>query len=213
MIFVISFIIVFLPVVLLFPTKVIHRENLPKRGTKAIVTSNHYSNMDPVIYDVFLFRKFRLMGKKELFQNKFLAFFAKQYGGFPIDRENVSPSTFKTVLTELKKNHQIFIFPEGTRNKAGSKELLEIKSGFLTFASKGECEITPMLLYRKPRIFRKNYIIIGKSFKLEGENPKRLTKEELEDNLQRYLDTLANLRQELDTIVEGKKSKKEKQSE
>lgn len=208
MIFIIAFSIMLLPVLLLFPTKIIHRENLPKRGTKAIVTSNHYSNWDPVIYDIFLFRKFRLMGKKELFQNKFLAFFARQFGGFPVDRENMSPSTYKTVMTELKNNHQIFIFPEGTRNKEGSKNFLEIKSGFLALASRGECEITPMLLYRKPKMFRKNYIIIGKPFKLEAENPKRLTKEELDENLQRYLACLAELRQEMDEIVEKKKVKR-----
>ena len=208
MLFVIAFIIMFLPVVILFPTKVIHKENLPKRGSKAIVTSNHYSNWDAVVSDIFLFRKFRFMAKKELFDNKFVGFIVKSLGGFPVDRENLSPSTFKLVMTELKKDRQIFIFPEGTRNKTGSKELLEIKSGFLALASKGECAITPMLVYRKAKAFRKNYIIVGKPFVLEGENPKRLTKEELEMNLERYLNTLADLRKELDDIVEGKKKSK-----
>ncbi len=208
MIYIIAFIICFIPALLLFPMKIIHKENLPKRGTKAIVTSNHYSNLDAPIYDLFLFRKFRYMAKKELFSNKFLGFIVKSLGAFPVDRDNISPSTFKTVMTELKKNHQIFIFPEGTRNKSGSKELLEIKSGFLALASRGDCAITPMLIYGKPKIFRKNYIIIGKPFELQGENPKRLTKEELEDNLQRYLAVLADLRKEMDEIVEGKKKNK-----
>ena len=210
MIFIIGFAIMFLPVVFLFPTKLLKKENLPKRGDKAILTSNHYSNWDPVIYGIFTFRKFRFMTKKELFANKVVGFFAKGLGGFPVDRENMSPSTFKTVMTELKQNHQIFIFPEGTRNKSGSKELLEIKSGFLTLASKGECAITPMLMYRKPKVFRKNYIIVGDKFELVGENSKRLTKEELEDNFQRYLSVLAELRKELDNIVESKKKHNKK---
>ena len=210
MLFVIAFIIMFLPVLILFPTKIIHKENLPKRGTKAIVTSNHYSNWDAVVYVIFMRRKFRFMTKKEMFDNKFTGFIAKSLGGFPVDRENMAPSTFKTVMTELKNNHQIFIFPEGTRNKAGSKELLEIKSGFLVLASKGECPITPMLIYRKPKVFRRNYIIVGEPFYLEGENPKRLTKEEIELNFERYLKTLNNLRKELDDKVEGKKHKNKK---
>lgn len=208
MIFIIAYVIMFLPVVLLFPTKVINKEKLPKRGNKAILTSNHYSNWDPVMYGIFTCRKFRYMTKKELFENKFVSFFAKSLGGFPVDRENMSPSTFKTVMTELKQNHQIFIFPEGTRNKSGSKDLLEIKSGFLTLASKGECAITPMLMYRRPKVFRKNYIIVGDKFELVGENPKRLTKEELDDNFQRYLNVLADLRKEMDNIVEGKNKHK-----
>ena len=160
MIFVITFILVFLPVVIFHPTKFLHKENLPKRGDKAIVTCNHYSNWDAFIIDVFLFRKFRYMAKKELFENKFMGFLYRQFGAFPVDRENLAPSTFKKAMTELKNNKQIFIFPEGTRNKDGSKTLGEIKSGFLTFASKGECDITPMLFYRKPRIFRRNYVIV-----------------------------------------------------
>ena len=210
MLFVIAFALLFLPVVILFPTKIIHKENLPKRGTKAIVATNHYSNWDPVIYDIFMRRKFRFMAKKELFDNKFLGFIVKGLGAFPVDRENMSPSTFKTVMTELKNDRQIFIFPEGTRNKSGSKELLEIKSGFLALASRGDCPITPMLMYRKTKVFRKNYIIVGKPFYLEGENPKRLTKEELEANLERYLKVMAELRTELDERVEGKKKSKTK---
>ncbi len=208
MLFYICYVLAILPIVLMFPTKIINRKNLPKRGTKAIFTSNHYSNLDPVVLDAFLARKLRFMGKKELFEKKVPAFFLKQFGGFPVDREKMSPSSYKTAMGFLQKNKQLLIFPEGTRNKSGSKELLEIKSGFLMFASRGDTAITPVLLYRKPKLFRKNYIIVGEPFELVGENPKRLTKEELEENLERYLTVLSQLRIELDEIVEGKRKNK-----
>ena len=207
MFYVIGFIIMFLPVILLYPTKVLHKENLPKKGKKAILTSNHFSNFDPIIYDIFLFRKFRYMGKKELFDNKFVGFFMKDFGGFPVDREQITPSTYKTAMGLLKNDKQIFIFPEGTRNKTGTNEIQEIKSGFLIFASKGETAITPMLLYRKPKAFRRNYIIVGKPFELIGENPKRLTKEEQEANLNKYVEAMNNLRIELDEFVASKRRK------
>lgn len=210
MIFILAVIVLYIPIKLFFPTKVIHKENMPKRGKKAIATSNHYSNWDPIIYDAAFFRKFRVMSKKELYENKFLGFILKGLGAIIVDRDHMSPSTYKATMNELNKNHQVFIFPEGTRNKAGTKELLEIKSGFLAFASRGECEITPMLLYRKPKFLRKNYIIVGKPFVLEGENPKRLTKEELELNLERYLQVMSDLRKELDDFVENKKRRKKK---
>lgn len=208
MFFVIGFIILFLPIVLFCPVKFLHKENLPKRGTKAILTSNHFSLLDPIIYDIFLFRKFRIIGKKELFKSKVASFFLKDFGAIPVDREQMTPSTYKEVMTQLKKNRQILIFPEGTRNKSGTTELQEIKSGFMIFASKGETAITPMLMYRKPKMFRKNYIIVGKPFELQGENPKRLTKEELEENLQRYLQVMADLKAEVTEYVESKKRKK-----
>ena len=212
MIFVLGFTILFLPIVLFFPTKILHKENLPKRGKKAIVTSNHFSNLDAIIYDIFLFRKFRFMGKKELFNNKVLSFIMKDVGGFPVDREQITPTTYKTAMGLLKNDKQIFIFPEGTRNKTGTNEIQEIKSGFLIFASKGETAITPMLLYRKPKAFKKNYAIIGKPFELVGENPKRLTKEELEENFERYLQVLNDLRIEMNEYVESKKRKSKKKS-
>ena len=110
----------------------------------------------------------------------------------------------------LKKDKQLFIFPEGTRNKTGTNEIQEIKSGFLIFASKGETSITPMFMYRKPKAFRKKYIIVGKPFELVGENPKRLTKEELEENFERYLQVLNELRDELNNYVDSKKRKNKK---
>lgn len=208
MFFVLGFIILFLPIVLFCPTKFLHKENLPKRGTKAILTSNHFSLLDPILYDIFFFRKFRIIGKKELFKNKIAAFFLKDFGAIPVDREQMTPSTYKETMTQLKKNRQILIFPEGTRNKSGTNELQEIKSGFLLFASRGETAITPMVMYRKPKLFRKNYIIIGKPFELIGENPKRLSKEELEENLQRYLKVMAELKAEVTDYVESKKKGK-----
>lgn len=210
MIYILAFIVMFIPTVIFHPTKLLHKENLPKKGKKVIFTSNHYSNWDPIIYDAKLGRKLRVLAKKELFENKLVGFILKGIGGIPVDRESMSPSSYKTVMGELNKSHPVFIFPEGTRNKSGSKELLEIKSGFLSFASRADCEIIPMLMYQKPKLLKQNYIIVGKPFKLIGENTKRLTKDELEENLERYLLVLADLRKELDEYVEGKKRKHKK---
>ena len=207
MVFVILFAICYLPTVLLFPTKVIHKDRLDKKK-KAIVASNHYSNVDPLLYNFKFFTKFRFMGKIELFKNKFSAWFFRQIGSFPVDRKQITPSVYKKVISELNNNKQVFIFPEGTRNKSGSEEMGDAKAGIITFASKGDAEIVPMLLYRKPKLFRRNYIIVGNPFKVEGENPKRLTPEEMEKNLERYKEAMDGLRAELDEMVNKKKKKK-----
>lgn len=209
MLYVIVFAVLFLPFAIFFPTKVIHKERLPKKK-KAIVTSNHYSNLDPILLDIKLRRKFRYMAKVELFKNKFIGAFLKSMGGFPVDRNNVTPSVFKKTLSELKQNHQVFIFPEGTRNKADTEEMADAKSGVITFASKGDAEIVPMLIYHKPKAFRRNYIIVGEPFKVQGVNPARLTKEEIEENLVLYTKKMEDLRIELDEYVNSKKKKKSK---
>ena len=205
MLFYIAVIVLYLPILLLYPTKVINKKRLPKG--KIIATSNHYSLIDPLIQICKFNRHFRFVGKKELFENKFLAFIMKGLGVIPVDRETMSPSTYKEIMGNLKKDRAIFIYPEGTRNKSGDDKLKDIKNGIITFASKGESNIVPMIMYRKPKIFRKNYIIVGEPIKIEGENPKRLTKEEQEANLNRYVVAMNNLRNELDEIIKSNKKK------
>ena len=200
--------VLYLPIFLLYPTKVIHKKRLPKG--KVIATSNHYSLVDPLIQICRFNRMFRFVGKKELFKNKFLATIMKWLGVICVDRESMSPSTYKEIMNNLKKDRSVFIYPEGTRNKAGDEKLQDVKNGIITFASKGECEVVPMIIYRKPKIFRKNYIIVGEPIKIEGENPKRLTKEEQEANLTRYVESMNNLRKELDDYIDSKKHKVKK---
>ncbi len=207
MLFIILFAIIYLPLIILYPTKVIYKEKMPKEG-KMIVTSNHYSNLDPLIYDAKFVTKFRYMAKIELFRTKFKAFVMRGIGGYPVDRENVSPSVFKTTLELLSKNKKVFIFPEGTRNKDGTEKMADAKAGAILFASKSGADIIPMLMYRPPKIFRKNYIIVGNPFKVEGADPKKLTKEELASNLERYEKILVSLREKLDEKVDKKYSKK-----
>lgn len=199
-----------LPMLILFPTKVLHRERMPKG--KAIVTSNHFSNIDSIIYFAQFRKFFRFVGKKELCKNKFSHWFFKNMGMIIVDRENLSVSSYKEILANLKKDRAVFIFPEGTRNKTDDENLQAVKNGIITFASKGECEIVPMVLYKKPKIFRKNYILVGEPLKIEGENPKKLSKEEELANLDRYVETMNNLRKELDEYVFNKKHKKNKKN-
>lgn len=211
MLFVILFAIIYLPVSIFFPTKVLYKERMPKKK-KCIATSNHYSNLDPLIYNFRFVKKFRFLAKKELFKTRLTAWFFKKIGAICVDRDQVSPSVFKQCLKELKNDKQLFIFPEGTRNKSGSEEMGDIKSGVITFASKGDAEIVPMVMYHKPKFLRKNYIIVGKPFKVEGADPKRLTKEEIEENTARYSKVMEDLRIELDNIVNSKKKRKKKES-
>ncbi len=208
MLFYIAFVLLYIPFIILFPTKVIHKKRLPKG--KAILTSNHYSNLDPLVLLASFGKWFRFVAKKELFKNKFLGFILKNLGVIPIDREAMSPSSFKEIMGNLKKDRQVFIFPEGTRNKGEDENLQDVKKGVITFASKGECQIVPMIIYQKPKVFRKNYIIVGEPITLEAENVKRLSKEEQEASLEKYIAAMNDLRAELDDFVASKKRKKKK---
>lgn len=150
---------------LLYPTKIIGRENIPEG--KAIIVSNHYSNADAPIMITRVFKKgIHFLAKKELFDSKFKRWFVTKMGGIEIDRENPSASSMKEIFDLINDNQKIFIFPEGTRNKSGSEEMLPLKYGSSMFSIKTKTPILPMIFIKKPKLFRKNYLIIGKPFEL-----------------------------------------------
>lgn len=212
MIFVICFILAYIPLRLIFPTKVIGKKNLPKKEGY-IFTCNHFSNMDPVILDACLAKRIRFLAKKELFKNKFVGFFLKQYGGFPINREKPEMSSIKFALNTLKEKKILGIFPEGTRNKSETDDRLqELKNGVIMFASKGDAKIVPAIIYKRIKAFRKNYIIIGEPFKLEAVDSKRLTKEEIDYNTNKLVSAMNKLREDMDNKIKAKKEKKKRKN-
>lgn len=205
MLFWILFILFWIPIRVLYPTKIMGKKNLPK-DKGFVLTCNHYSNLDPIILDIKLNKKIKFLAKKELFKTKISAWFMKKIGAFPIDRQKPEMSSFKFALNTLKENKILGIFPEGTRNKTGEDSLQEVKSGAIVFAGKGEAQIVPAVFYRKSRMFRKNYLLIGEPISLEAENTKKMTPEELELNTQKLTDAMNTLREDFSQ----KKNKKRK---
>lgn len=208
MFYMISFFFCWVTVKLFYPTKVIGKKNLPKKQGY-VLTCNHYSNMDPILLDVCLGKKLRYLAKKELFKNKFIGWCLKKFGGYPVDREKADIGAFKFAVKTLKDDKVLTIFPEGTRNKGNDDaSLQDIKAGAITFASKAGVPIIPAMIYRRGRVWRKNYIVIGEPFNLVAENPSRLTHEETEDNALRLKNAMTELRDNLDKQFSEKKAKK-----
>lgn len=208
MIFAITFFVCFFVIKLFYPTKVIGKKKLPKKQGY-ILTCNHYSNLDCILLDVSLGKKIRYLAKKELFKTKFRSWYLKKVGGWPIDRDKPDISAFKFGIKTLKENKILGIFPEGTRNKgADDAEIQDLKSGAITFASKANVPIIPAMIYRRGRVWRKNYIVIGDAFEIVAENKNRLTHEELENNAQRLKETMTKLREDFDKKLHEKKNRK-----
>jgi 1-acyl-sn-glycerol-3-phosphate acyltransferase len=90
----------------------------------------------------FLPRPVAFMAKKELFNNPFLRWWLNWLGAFAVDRENLSVSTIRTVLT-IKKTEWVFgIFPQGTRQEPGT--ISNITKGFASLAKSTKCGILPI---------------------------------------------------------------------
>lgn len=183
-----------LPIRMLFPTKIIGKENIPKGA--CILSSNHTSNLDAVIFAVKTWEKKYYLAKKELFKNKLFGFFLKKLGAVKIDRQSNDVLAIKNCLKLLKDNKKLFIFPEGTRVHNENMELGEIKQGITMFAIKAKVPIVPIFIVRQPKLFRRNKIFIGKPFTLEEFYGKRLDGEELEKAGEIVLAKMEEIRQQ-----------------
>ena len=144
----------------LYPTKVIGRENIIKKG-KCIYACNHLSAVDIPLTQVHIPGYRRYIGKVDFTEHKLSKFLLGKFGVIFIDRDRPALSTMREIFKVLD-NGQILIFPEGTRNKGDANEMGELKTGLALFAAKSGAPVVPVLLYRRPKAFRKNYMYIGK---------------------------------------------------
>ena len=116
-------------------------ENVPK-GNEYIVAPNHLSTIDPPMIAGIFPRPVAFMAKKELFKNPFMRWWLDWLGAFAVDRENLSVSTIRTVLT-IKKTDWVFgIFPQGTRQEPGT--ITNVTKGFANLAKKTKCDVIPV---------------------------------------------------------------------
>ncbi len=163
---------------LLYPYKIYGKENVPDGG--AVLICNHLSGVDGgFIADVYN-KDIFFLAKKELFKNKLVAKVITSFGVVPIDRENTDIKSMLTAIKILKEGHKLAIFPEGTRNKADdSDDLQEVKGGAALFAVKSKTPIVPIIIYKKPKMFRKTRLIVGPAFELSDFYGKKITAEEI----------------------------------
>ena len=188
-----------------YPYKVYNRDNVPKGA--AVFICNHFRAIDcAFVADVYC-RDIFYLAKEEVFKNKLLAKIIKSLGGIPINRDNPSISSILKATKALKDGHKLAIFPEGTRNKSGTDQLQEIKSGSGVFAVKAKVPILPIMLSGKARMFRRTKIYIGKPFELSEYYDKKLTPEVISEIDGVIREKMLETQIELKSVCNKKKKK------
>jgi len=149
----------------LYPRKIIHSERIPKKS-KYVGVANHQHWADIVYIFVWGRGRLYMVAKKELREKSgFLRVMHKEIGIIFVDRDSPSLSSIKSILTALKRDRPLLVFPEGTRNKSGEVgSLLPVKPGAAIFAIKAQAPMIPMMIYKPAKLFRKNYLYIGEPF-------------------------------------------------
>lgn len=165
MFFYICLTIVFLPFFIIFPVKVVNKKRLPKKG-KVLFASNHQSNSDAIIiaHRFSTIRRFKFMAKSKLFKNKFVSWFLKKLGAYPITQNSSDISAIKTTMTHLKSGQAVCVFPEGTRLVSNEKN--DLKNGVAMIALRTKTPIVPSYFIKHTKPFSRNILVVGESFNL-----------------------------------------------
>ena len=126
---------------LIYRIEVHGKENIPKNN-RYLVCPNHLSTLDPPMMVGVWPRSVSFMAKKELFDIPLLRWWLDWLGAFAVDRENLSPSTVKTVEAIYDSRWVMGIFPQGTRGVPG--EIKGVTKGFAGLARLTKCDILPV---------------------------------------------------------------------
>ncbi|MBQ8954320.1 MAG: 1-acyl-sn-glycerol-3-phosphate acyltransferase [Clostridia bacterium] len=148
----------------LFPFRVTGRENIPTEGP-AILCSNHVNMVDPLFIATSTRRYIRYISKKELFENRFLGWFFRHLGMFPVARGGTDMTAMRTMISVLKEGGVLGIFPQGHRYKQDDNRTLE--SGAAIIALRARVPVIPVHVRGPVRLFRMNEIRIGRPVQLE----------------------------------------------
>ena len=152
MIFWICFAILFPIIGLLWPTKVINKNHLPKaKKQNVIIACNHMSNVDLPLIAVKFCRKFTYLGKAELFKNKLLGWLLRKFDVIPVDRNKADLGAIKKVFGAINRKRHVCICPQGTRSKPGEIDESTVKDGISLFALRTGTPVLPMVIVKNQR--------------------------------------------------------------
>ncbi len=186
-------ILIWLPVKIFMPVKVIGKKNLIKKGG-AVYVCNHQSNLDAFILATNISRVQYSLAKEELFSTKFKRWFFRHIGAIPVNREKPQLSSIKECLKVLNKGNILTIFPQGTRSQTNEINEEAIKNGALMFALKTKTPIVPMWIEKKPKFFSFNKLRIGEPIYFNNYFDKKLTDEEMNEAEKILIEKLKELK-------------------
>ena len=123
---------------LFYKIEYIGRENIPSDGN-FIIAPNHISYLDPFVVGEAVKKPIAFMGKKELFENKILAFLLDGLACFAVNREKLEVSTINVFKTN---RWMLGIFPQGGIRR--NRKIEKINKGFAVIAKQMKTDILPI---------------------------------------------------------------------
>lgn len=158
-------------------TKIFHRmeiigkENVPEEGG-CIAIANHSSVLDPLGVAAGIKRDIFFMGKSDLLKFKFMQWVFKVCNVVPIHRGESDIAALRKTCDIVNRGNITGIFPQGTRIQCDGPDVETALPGIGLIAMRTKAPILPVSICygkknKKPKVFRKIRIVIGKPIPYE----------------------------------------------
>ena len=158
-----------------------------------VYVSNHFWMVDPMYLMPTTKESVHFNFKQEALSIPVLGFFVRRVKAIPVSRDGNDVRAVMNGLKCLKNGDKLAIYPEGRRNKV-SAELQPFESGSAMLAIRAKAPIVPVVIYKRPKLFRKNYAIIGEPFELSEYYGVKLTDEILREADNKISERMKQLR-------------------
>ncbi|HWU27550.1 MAG TPA: lysophospholipid acyltransferase family protein [Microbacterium sp.] len=137
------------PMSLLAKIRVTGAEKLPRQGA-FVLAPNHYSELDPLIVAMSVYRLGRLprfMAKESLFRVPVVGWLLKRTGMIPVSRSasaTAAKQTLKQSAELVEHGRGVIVYPEGTLTRDPDLWPMRGKSGAVRLALSGDLPLIPM---------------------------------------------------------------------
>ncbi|MBQ2711707.1 MAG: 1-acyl-sn-glycerol-3-phosphate acyltransferase [Clostridia bacterium] len=192
-----------------FPVKVYGKRKYEQK--KRLVTGNHISGWDPILFTMYTNSVRSFVFKAEFKKSWFLRNIFRILECVPVRRGTVDMNSSKMIISLLEKDKTVCLFPEGTRNP-NVDCLQKFRTGAALYALKTHAPILPFYIWDKAKVFSKNYMIIGEEYTLEEFYDKPITKELLLEATEKIKNKVDELRIQLNEILAQKGVKRRKRT-
>ncbi|ERK60148.1 Acyltransferase [Gemella bergeri ATCC 700627] len=128
-----------------------------------VISGNHLSNHDPLLFPAFFTKNIRFIAKEELFKIFFVKQALESTGAIPIKRGTFDKTAINKSIKLLKEGEVVGIFPEGTRSKSKELSLGETHNGASFIATRAKTKILPFAIIpnKNFRLFSRIKIVVG----------------------------------------------------
>lgn len=167
-----------IPAMIAFRIKKLYVTPAAKKKIKggAILASNHIGFFDVMfLMTAVWYRRLHFVTTTEVYENKWSRIWFKYFTHcVAIDRDNMSMSSMREIVTLLNEGRVVGVFPEGHINENdATKTIGEYKSGAVLMAIMSGKPIVPVYIRKRKSIWERQKVVFGEPILVDEEERKK----------------------------------------